>query len=77
MNQPFNFDYLAYIIGTVFIFFILRELFTWYLKQNQIVKQNDEIIRLLKKIANEPEENSDPNANTLQNLLKKVNKDKE
>lgn len=37
------------------LFFLLRELFTWWLKQNKIVEQNNEIIRLLRKLANEPD----------------------
>ena len=37
------------------VFLILREFWTWYFKLNNLVKQNDEIIKLLRKIANEPE----------------------
>ncbi len=37
------------------VILITRELWTWFLKQNQIVKQNVEMIRLLRKIAGEPE----------------------
>lgn len=70
------FDPILYIIVGIALFFVLRELFTWYLKQNLIVKQNDEIIRLLKKIANEPIENSDKNENTYKNLLEKNAKSK-
>lgn len=44
------------VIGIIVLFFLLREVFTWYIKQNKIVKQNDEIIRLLRKLANEPDE---------------------
>lgn len=40
----------------IIVFLILREVFTWYIKQNKIVQQNDEIIRLLKKLANEYDE---------------------
>ncbi|HBL77748.1 MAG: hypothetical protein A2W90_02425 [Bacteroidetes bacterium GWF2_42_66] len=47
------------IIVAILLFILFRELFTWYLKQNKIVEQNDEIIRLLKKIANEPREFKD------------------
>lgn len=45
-------------MGIVIVFiilFITRELWTWFLKINKMVKQNDEIIRLLSEIANEPE----------------------
>jgi hypothetical protein len=46
-------------IGTIVIaailLLLLREVFTWWLKQNKIVEQNKEIIRLLRKVANEPE----------------------
>lgn len=35
------------------VFIVLREFWTWYLKLNTITKQNDEIIRLLKKLAGE------------------------
>lgn len=44
------------------VLLITRELWTWFLKQNQIVKQNIEIIRLLRKIAREPEEETPVNS---------------
>ena len=70
MENTFNVVY--YIIGGIILLFILRELLTWYLKQNKIVQQNDEIIRLLKRIANEPNEPTEPNENTYSDLLEKI-----
>ena len=44
-------------LGTFFlivlIFIAIRELLCWYYKINKMVSNQDEIIRLLKKIANE------------------------
>ena len=37
----------------VIIFIAIRELLCWYYKINKMVSNQDEIIRLLKKIANE------------------------
>ncbi len=37
----------------VIIFIVCRELFCWYYKINKMVSNQEEIIRLLKKIANE------------------------
>jgi len=48
-------ELIIYIV-IILLFFILREVFTWYIKQNKMVQQNDEIIRLLRKLANEPDE---------------------
>lgn len=47
------------ILAILFVLLITREIWTWFLKQNKIVEQNREIIRLLSKLANEPEPPSD------------------
>ena len=43
------------IILVVIVLLVTRELWTWYLKLDKITNQNTEIIRLLSKLANEPE----------------------
>lgn len=48
------FGSLTGIVIVLIIVLITRELWTWFFKQNKIVKQNDEIIRLLRKLAHEP-----------------------
>ena len=50
-------EFVAVIIIAV-VFLVLREFWTWYLKLNTLVKQNDDIIKLLRKIANEPDTKS-------------------
>lgn len=50
---------LIIVIIALFVLLITREIWTWFLKQNKIVEQNREIIRLLSKLANEPEPPSD------------------
>ncbi len=35
------------------VLFVVREIVTWYFKQNELVKQNEEIIELLTKIEGE------------------------
>ena len=44
---------LMIVIAFIIIFFICRELICWYYKINKMVSNQEEIIRLLKKIANE------------------------
>jgi len=46
---------LAIVLAAVVGFFLVRELVTWYSKQNKLVEQNIEIIRLLRRLANESE----------------------
>jgi len=59
----------------VLCFTVVREIITWYFKQNQIVNQNNEIIRLLRKLANEPPaDQSNSNYETISGLFKRVNK---
>ncbi|MFW5774098.1 MAG: hypothetical protein ACOCWD_05375 [Tangfeifania sp.] len=43
------------VIITVVVVIITREIWTWYFKLNKITAQNCEIIRLLSKLAGEPE----------------------
>jgi hypothetical protein len=43
------------IVIVLLLIFITREIWTWYFKLNKITTQNTEIIRLLRKLANEPE----------------------
>lgn len=50
---------LAVMVG---IFILCRELFCWYWKVNKMVQNQDEIIRLLKKIADEKQSNSNTQA---------------
>lgn len=44
---------LMVVIALIIIFFVCRELICWYYKINKMVSNQEEIIRLLKKIANE------------------------
>lgn len=44
------------ILFAIIIFILIRELVCWYYKINKSIKNQEEIIRLLKKIAGEPEE---------------------
>lgn len=75
MTNSNDLSIVIFVVITGFVvFLVFREFFTWYFKQNQIVKQNDEIIRLLKKIANEPEKSIDTDSNTYENLLQKLNR---
>ena len=57
MNSFFDstFGFIVFIIAIL----VLREVVTWYFKINRITKQNTEIIRLLSKLANEPEPPTD------------------
>lgn len=47
-------EYLLLLLLSVGIFILCRELICWYWKINQQVENQQEIIRLLKKIAGEP-----------------------
>jgi len=49
---------LAVLVATL-VFLLFRELWCWYTKQTEIVKNQNEIIRLLKKIAGEEEVKED------------------
>jgi hypothetical protein len=51
--------FLIIILVLVIIFFICRELICWYYKINKMVSNQEEIIRLLKKIAEEDKIASD------------------
>lgn len=44
------------ILFAIIIFILIRELVCWYYKINKSIKNQEEIIRLLKKIAGEPQE---------------------
>ena len=44
----------VYIIAAVLFFTIIRYIVLWYYQIDRRVKQNDEIIRLLKKLNGEP-----------------------
>lgn len=48
--------FVLYVIFIVAVFLICREIVCWYWKINKSIKNQEEIIRLLKKIAGEPEE---------------------
>lgn len=51
-------DFLTSTTGILIVFIALvltRELWTWFFKLNKLTSQNQEIIRLLRKLANEPE----------------------
>lgn len=52
---------LMVLIICIIVFIICRELICWYYKINKMVSNQDEIIRLLKKIANE---SNSPSNNT-------------
>ena len=47
---------LTIIVISILAFLLLREAWCWYFKINTIVYQNSEIIRLLKKLAGERDE---------------------
>jgi len=47
---------LGIIVLVIAAFFALREVITWYFKQNKIVEQNEKIIWLLHQIAKIPME---------------------
>lgn len=49
-------SFVLYVIFIVAVFLICREIVCWYWKINKSIKNQEEIIRLLKKIAGEPEE---------------------
>ena len=57
----------------VIIFIICRELLCWYYKINKMVSNQEEIIRLLKKIANE--NNAPTNETKLGEQKKRIFKD--
>lgn len=48
--------FVLYIVLIVAVFLICREIVCWYWKINKSISNQEEIIRLLKKIANEPED---------------------
>lgn len=69
-----GFGYVLMILLIFFIVFIIcRELICWYYKINKMVKNQDEVIRLLKKIANESDGSS--NDNELKGKKKSVTKE--
>lgn len=51
--------FLMVVIALIIIFFVCRELICWYYKINKMVSNQEEIIRLLKKIAREDKITSD------------------
>lgn len=53
---------LIWLFVLIVVFIICRELICWYYKINKMVSNQDEIIRLFKKIANEHEA---PSNNTM------------
>ena len=44
------------IVGIIFLLFVFREVNLWYFRINESIKNQEEQIRLLKKIAGEPAE---------------------
>jgi len=72
MNSFFDstFGFVVFVIAIL----VLREVVTWYFKINRITKQNTEIIRLLSKLANEPEQPTDTEklGETIGRILTKV-----
>jgi len=59
------------VIVVIVLILVTRELWTWFLKLNQLVRQNEEIIRLLTKIAGEP---ADQNKTGAQKIGESVGK---
>jgi hypothetical protein len=43
---------LLYIVGSVIIFFVTREIWTWYFKMNKVVQNQKEQVDILKDIRN-------------------------
>lgn len=68
-NADFIWNLMTILLVCTIIFFVCREIMCWYWKINKMVANQDEIIRLLKKIAGE---NNVPTNNT---KLKEEKKD--
>jgi hypothetical protein len=68
------FDSTFGIVVFVIAILVLREVVTWYFKLNRITRQNAEIIRLLSKLAHEPEQPTDAEklGQTIGRILTKV-----
>jgi uncharacterized membrane protein YqiK len=52
--------FLLIFAGFIFVFLIFRAIVLWYFQITKRVEQNDEIIRLLKKLNGEEPENTEP-----------------
>lgn len=73
MNSGFDYFFMFLFI-LLLLFVVFREIICWYWKINKMVSNQEEIIRLLKKIAGEA--NTPPNDNKLgeekRNIIKEL-----